>query len=77
MYAIRTIVHAFHTIIIRHTTQNSTYYCPYFLPFDEYIPTVMFVHIIQWYQRADFLTRYSPITPKITTKLAILAQNRS
>ena len=48
MYAIHTIVQAFHTIITRHIAQNNTHYCPHFLPFDEYIPTVMFVHIVQW-----------------------------
>ena len=48
MYAIHTIVQAFHAIITRHIAQNSTYYFHYFLPFDEYIPTVMFVHIVQW-----------------------------
>ena len=56
MYTIHTTVHAFHTIIIRYVVQNSTYYYHYFLPFDEYIPTVMFVHIVQWYFTVHFCT---------------------
>ena len=55
--------------LISHIAQNSTHYCPKFLPFDEYIPTVMFVHIVQWYLTADFSTLIHPITPKITPKL--------
>ena len=39
---------------IRNIAQNSTYYCPYFLRFDEYIPTVMFVHIVQWSDISHF-----------------------
>ena len=69
MYTIHTIVHAFHTIIIRHIAQNSTHYCSKFLPFDEYIPCYPFVHIVQWYLTADFSTLIHLITPKITPKL--------
>ena len=76
MYTIHTIVHAFHTIIIRHIAQSSTYYCPYFLHFDEYIPTVMFVHIVQWSDISHFYVQLPLKTvqnglfyPKIVRKI--------
>ena len=64
MYTIHTIAHAFHTIIIRHIVQNNTYYPHYFLPFDEYIPTVMFVHIVQWSDISHFYVQLPLKSPQ-------------
>ena len=64
VYAIHTIIHAFHTITTRHIAQNNTYYCPYFLPFDEYIPTVMFVHIVQWSDISHFCVQLHLKSPQ-------------
>ena len=64
MYTIHTTVHAFHTIIIRHIVQNSTCYCPYFLSFNEYIPTVMFVHIVQWSDISHFCVQLPLKSPQ-------------
>lgn len=64
VYTIHAIVRTFHTIIIRHIAQNSTYNRPKFLPFDEYTPTGMFVHIVQWSDISHFCVQLPLKTPQ-------------
>ena len=50
--------------LISHIAQNSTCNHPKFLPFDEYTPTGMFVHIVQWSDISHFCVQLHLKTPQ-------------